>query len=95
MRLTGTRAECARFVAELTAATAAGVIREVSHWYPNRATSTLGRVYLDLAIPGPLHDADDLDDLGEDVGRHVTPPAIPACAPARRAARRRGRGWSR
>ena len=51
IRLTGTRTECDRFTAELIAATPPGVIREVSGFYTNRGTSTLGRVYLDLHLP--------------------------------------------
>jgi hypothetical protein len=52
IRLTGTRDECDRFTAELLAATPPGVIREVSGFYPNRGASTLGRIYLDLHLPG-------------------------------------------
>jgi hypothetical protein len=51
LRLTGTQAECDQFVAELVAATAPGVVREVSGFYPNRGASRLGRVYLELALP--------------------------------------------
>ena len=51
IRLTGTRTECDRFTAELIAATPPGVIREVSGFYHDRGTSTLGRVYLDLELP--------------------------------------------
>jgi len=51
IRLTGTRTECERFTAELLAATAPGVIRDVSTFHPNRGTTSLGRVYLDLQIP--------------------------------------------
>jgi hypothetical protein len=56
IRLTGTRDECDRFTTELVAATPAGVVREVSGFYPNRGTDprtqvVLGRVYLDLELP--------------------------------------------
>lgn len=51
LRLTGTRAECARFASQLAAATGPGVIRRVSQWYANRGSSGLGRVYLDLELP--------------------------------------------
>lgn len=51
VRLTGTRAECDRFTTELLTATPPGVVQEVSGFYPNRGTSLLGRVYLDLQLP--------------------------------------------
>ena len=53
LRVTGTRDDCARFVAELATATAPGVVRRVSYWYANRGSSGLGRVYLDLELPTP------------------------------------------
>ena len=65
IRLTGTRQECDRFTTELVAATAPGIIRDVSGFHPNHHTPTssssssssssdggaVGRVYLDLQIP--------------------------------------------
>ena len=58
VRLMGTQVECERFAAELARACPPGVVREVSGFYPNRAPSLLGRVYLDVAIPGePAGDA--------------------------------------
>ncbi|MDQ1246486.1 MAG: hypothetical protein QG597_854 [Actinomycetota bacterium] len=58
VRLMGTRGECERFAAELARACPPGVVGEVSGFYPNRAPSVLGRVYLDVAIPGePADDA--------------------------------------
>ena len=61
IRLTGTRQECDRFTTELVAATAPGIIRDVSGFHPNHHTATssstgneggtVGRVYLDLQIP--------------------------------------------
>ena len=61
IRLTGTRQECDRFTSELVAATAPGIIRDVSDFHPNHHDtstgsaagdgSTVGRVYLDLQIP--------------------------------------------
>ena len=54
----GTQVECERFAVELARACPPGVVREVSGFYPNRAPSVLGRVYLDVAIPGePADDA--------------------------------------
>jgi hypothetical protein len=100
LRLTGTRRQCDRFVAELATAVPAGVVREVSDWYPNRGTSLLGRVYLDLALPDPAagptghpgHPGDDqLDDGLDDVtggGGEASNP--PAPRPAPRAASRAG-----
>ena len=80
MRLTGTRNECARFLRELTAATAPGVIQEVSDFYGNRAPSLLGRVYLELTIPDLVHDLGDAEDLGdvEDPPQTRTPTPRPA-----------------
>lgn len=44
IRLTGTREECAAAVDALGAVL---IVREVSEFYPNRGSSSLGRVYLD------------------------------------------------
>lgn len=49
MRLTGTADECAAAVEVLRVVLD---VREVSGFYPNRVTRTLGRVYLDVE-PSP------------------------------------------
>lgn len=55
IRLTGTRQECTDFAAVLPDLIAhCAQVRQVSGFYPNRGTSLLGRLYLDLApLAGP------------------------------------------
>ncbi|MFE3179077.1 hypothetical protein ACFXPA_44365 [Amycolatopsis sp. NPDC059090] len=54
IRLMGTEAEIAAVAARIATVVE---VQEVSDFYPNRGTSTLGRVYLTVAVPtdpGPL-----------------------------------------
>jgi hypothetical protein len=94
LRLSGTRQECARFVAELVAATPPGVVREVSAFYANRSPSLLGRVYLDLALPDA--GATDPDDGDFEASVSVPPPRPAPRATTDMAQRRNRRGrWGR
>lgn len=55
IRLTGSAPECDRLLARLAQVVE---VREVSDFYPNRAPSALGRVYLDVELTGPTVRAD-------------------------------------
>ncbi|HYQ66160.1 DUF1942 domain-containing protein [Actinophytocola sp.] len=50
IRLMGTRADINTVLPVLTAVL---TVQEVSDFHPNRGTSVLGRVYLDVAGPAP------------------------------------------
>ncbi|MGH2846204.1 MAG: hypothetical protein ACRDL0_09380 [Thermoleophilaceae bacterium] len=50
IRITGTGAECDRLVARLAQILQ---LHQVSDFYPNRAPSALGRVYLDVDLTQP------------------------------------------
>lgn len=50
IRITGSAAECDRLLVRLAQVVA---VREVSGFYPNRAPSALGRVYLEVDLAEP------------------------------------------
>lgn len=51
IRVWGRREECADFVAYIRAALPAGCFRDASGFYPNRGSSTEGRVYVEFDAP--------------------------------------------
>lgn len=73
IRITGSAAECDRLLARLAQVVR---VREVSGFYPNRAPSALGRVYLDVDLTELTGPAVGVSAVRTDTGVAVFP-ALP------------------